>query len=639
MLKKILTKACLNICILLLAFQIGFSRNIIPTALAQQASIVTNPQYIFVRKAPNQSQTFPFNTNNPNSIVKGGFEEIINVVGTRGTSDRKLGIAVFFETLNGNPENLKLSLQKSIQYSKETKLPLLIKLDAFNWWDYRPDLWNWFDQSLPGFDVNNKANVEWTSYDESSATKIAWRNWGQQIRVRPQPNMGSPKYRQAQKEVLDKLLPDIKAFKESLSPEDQYLFGGVVIGVEMAVGTNYYHYKNGNAAYDKCPKYDSIACASLPANDPQHFVDPTTGVNYTNNTLSELGFNAAKTLGIRTSGALTAEDNDRVIKNYLDYLNAIVQSYDIPVNKVYSHTGGCMDGSVPGFKGTCDSAKANAVIPGWSFYYGSAQNPAGVATVVDFMSDTNNATYPWIAPEWLPGGYKDKALWLSSFDKTLNYKNNKLIGVANWESIFGCVERNADYSCKVNVTGRDFNGGNNAIQAIADVLNQPTTSYCSISPSYLINTTKQNNQTIIEASLNKSGTSTYINASTSKELNTYGVLKTPNLINSAIDNANPQYTYTGSHTGTAYIQFITDGCSGKRMFSEIFTIQIAPSQTTCSKKSQGDANCDGRITTIDFEIWRQEFQKTLNTKQSDFDNNGTVSLGDFEIWRRGFSSQ
>jgi hypothetical protein len=56
----------------------------------------------------------------------------------------------------------------------------------------------------------------------------------------------------------------------------------------------------------------------------------------------------------------------------------------------------------------------------------------------------------------------------------------------------------------------------------------------------------------------------------------------------------------------------------------------------CSLKSQGDADCNGIINLNDFEIFRKEFNKTLQTLTSDFNNNGAVTLSDFEIWRSHF---
>ncbi|MEN9328380.1 MAG: hypothetical protein RI947_1188 [Candidatus Parcubacteria bacterium] len=75
---------------------------------------------------------------------------------------------------------------------------------------------------------------------------------------------------------------------------------------------------------------------------------------------------------------------------------------------------------------------------------------------------------------------------------------------------------------------------------------------------------------------------------------------------------------------------------------EFGNTQISPTITPtlppisdCPKKSRGDANCDGFVDIVDFEIFRKEYTGPLSTKDSDFDMNNIVDIVDFEIWRRG----
>lgn len=50
----------------------------------------------------------------------------------------------------------------------------------------------------------------------------------------------------------------------------------------------------------------------------------------------------------------------------------------------------------------------------------------------------------------------------------------------------------------------------------------------------------------------------------------------------------------------------------------------------------GDANKDGQIDILDFNIWRNEFLNIIIEKSSDFNNDGAVDLLDFNIWRNAF---
>lgn len=55
------------------------------------------------------------------------------------------------------------------------------------------------------------------------------------------------------------------------------------------------------------------------------------------------------------------------------------------------------------------------------------------------------------------------------------------------------------------------------------------------------------------------------------------------------------------------------------------------------RRMDGDANCDGKVSMLDFEIWRSgSYDGTLlsQTGMADMDCNGKVNLLDFEVWRR-----
>lgn len=76
-------------------------------------------------------------------------------------------------------------------------------------------------------------------------------------------------------------------------------------------------------------------------------------------------------------------------------------------------------------------------------------------------------------------------------------------------------------------------------------------------------------------------------------------------------------------------------------------ISITP-PSGCSKKSQGDANCDGIIDSADYRLWRKQFD--LMVPPTPMENNANflckegnsstyfIDMVDFEIWRRHTSS-
>lgn len=64
--------------------------------------------------------------------------------------------------------------------------------------------------------------------------------------------------------------------------------------------------------------------------------------------------------------------------------------------------------------------------------------------------------------------------------------------------------------------------------------------------------------------------------------------------------------------------------------------RLSSQAATCDTKITGDANCDGKTSLVDFEIWRKEFLTELVSAESDFNADEAVNLSDFEIWRTGW---
>ena len=84
---------------------------------------------------------------------------------------------------------------------------------------------------------------------------------------------------------------------------------------------------------------------------------------------------------------------------------------------------------------------------------------------------------------------------------------------------------------------------------------------------------------------------------------------------------------------------------------------IPKQQVSCPLHSKGDANCDGKIDTDDFNIWRDLFIHGVPAdyfdgsayvpcgaggcpnKYGDFNGDNIINTDDFNIWRDGFLNQ
>jgi uncharacterized protein YvpB len=70
----------------------------------------------------------------------------------------------------------------------------------------------------------------------------------------------------------------------------------------------------------------------------------------------------------------------------------------------------------------------------------------------------------------------------------------------------------------------------------------------------------------------------------------------------------------------------------------ISTPHSTAAQPSCSRHSQGDANCDGNVDGIDFSIWlntqchRTSPSQVCADLRADFNNDGNVDDADYQIW-------
>lgn len=341
------------------------------------------------------------------------FQEISDIFGKPG--DRKLAVGVGFiiSYLRMSPEDAALQLKKYLSLSEQFELPVIVQIDGEQWWQNRPDLWNWWDETKPGYNPRNRKNVEWTGWTADSAVKIGWRNWGRQLRVLPMPNLMGPRYRKACHVEMRRLVPIITAWWNALPEEKKYLLVGVKIGWESAIGVNNWYYPNGNSYLNK------------PENN-----DPTYGLKtdkIPDRGVTAIGYAAVKTARIARSGKLTGEMQTEVVKRHLDDLCKLASKLGIPRERLFTHGGGWSQGE------TLYSAAVNKYsCPGWSFY-DHAADPRTDTTAMKALQ-SSNAPY-WGAVEWLFKGEDTKEQWKSAIMNTLSVSRIRYMCIYNWGGI------------------------------------------------------------------------------------------------------------------------------------------------------------------------------------------------------------
>lgn len=349
---------------------------------------------------------------NQSTFSEAEVKEISNYFGGQLNKKIAVGLGVIISILNDQPENITNKLNTQLMLSEKYNLPICVKLDAEIWWEYRSDLWNWWDPAKPGYNSDNRDNVEWTDWNRNSAMKIGWLNWGRQIRMVPYPNLMSPEYKEAWHTELTKNIKVIKNWYEELPADKKDLFGGIVLGWESSIGVNVFHYPNGNSYIDQ-PETN----------------DPTYGKTMTelpSRGVQTIGYASVKSAGIANSGILTEEMQTEVVRLHLEDLTKTAFNLGIEREKIFSHSGGWVEG-----ESLFTAAINEYSCPGWSFY-DYASDPTNDLTAMNALAKSD-APY-WGVVEWLLQGDNTTNDWYSALNKSLT-NNSRMVVIYNWDNI------------------------------------------------------------------------------------------------------------------------------------------------------------------------------------------------------------
>lgn len=350
---------------------------------------------------------------NVHSPTRQVLEEIRAAVPPPARTELRVGFSFIVSYLAREDQATIAYLNNGLDLARETGMPVFIWLDGEYWWQHRPDLWNWWDPAKPGYDPENKQNVEWSSWNPDDALKISWLNWGRQIRMLPPPNLMSSRYRAACHEKMRLLVPIILDWWQALPVDQKHLLAGVKVGWESSIGVNNFYYPNGNDLLDK------------PADeDPKHGIKAT---EVPARGLVQLGYAAVTTAGIRTAGQITEADLAEVARRHLEDLSQLAAELGVPRDRLYTHGAGWKE------KELLYGAAVNKFsCPGWSFYR-HADDPSKDAGVQEALA-RSDAPH-WGAVEWLYQGPRTADTWRGALEKTLADPRCRLICIVNWSSI------------------------------------------------------------------------------------------------------------------------------------------------------------------------------------------------------------
>lgn len=341
------------------------------------------------------------------------FAQISEAIGRHPAGKVRVGIGGIFSYLDHPLTEVVADLREFLRLAQATNTPIIVQLDGEQWWRNRPDLWNWWDTNQPGYSPANRANVEWTNWTADSAIKIAWRNWGQQYRMLPPPNLMSARYREACHEEMRVLIPIVLDWWHRLSAKQKELLIGFKVGWESSIGVNAWYYPGGNELLDQPAAKDPTSGLK-----PEEI--PARGV-------TQLGYAAVKTANIRTNGAITESDLAEVVRRHLEDLCREAARLGVPREQLFTHVAGWREGEL-----LYATANNSLSCPGWSFYKHAADPPGDVG--VQQALKASNAPY-WAAVEWLYQGPAEKAAWERALTATLADKRCRYLCIYNWSGV------------------------------------------------------------------------------------------------------------------------------------------------------------------------------------------------------------
>jgi hypothetical protein len=371
------------------------------------------PRYIFFNKNPGSPDPLHWRQNQPQRFTAESMRELPEKIGTPGDDRIRIGASFIFNLLEDDAQALERSLTAMMEASRQADIPVMLNLDGQNWWRNRPDLWNWWNPDLPGFDPDNRINVEWTDWGPEHAIKISWRNWGRQIRVQPAQNIFAPRVQKEHREKLAACAKVIARWYRELPAGKRYLLGGVKVGWEASINVNAYYYADGNRIFEANP--------TDTANDPDAR-DAAKGFTFGS---ANLGYAAATSFGLKKTGELTVADHEVMVHRYLAELAALVRSNGIPPHLIFTHQGGTY---APWDKHMSFKPAMNPdSIPGWSFYSHDPQDCGSLASDLEAAGRRQ-----WAAVEWWRGA-SNAEQWRQRMERTLTFKQCRHLTVYNWE--------------------------------------------------------------------------------------------------------------------------------------------------------------------------------------------------------------
>jgi len=186
--------------------------------------------------------------------------ELAERVGVKGDGKtRLLGFGLPNPTFELE-EQLPSRIRSAFAAAREHDMAVMLHFDFHLRWKNRPDLWNWFDPNKPGYNPNNKLNVEWHGWD-GPPNKVSYVNHGVLEHLPPSMCFTSKRIRAEVTRIVSKVIaPVLREEIAKLQAEGkEALFVGVLVGLEPSIDD----YSKPNPEQAKMMKEDGVPVGPL----------------------------------------------------------------------------------------------------------------------------------------------------------------------------------------------------------------------------------------------------------------------------------------------------------------------------------------------------------------------------------------
>ncbi len=146
---------------------------------------------------------------------------------------RQLGFGAMIPVWAASPKRIVNAIRQNFAIAQRTGVAVHFNVDDHIEWDERPDLWNWYDPTKPGYNPENRKNVEWYDW-AGTPNKRRYITPNGAPSQSPHMCYNSAGVQKAIRQIISEVVgPELQRQITQLHRENkEYLFAGITVGSE-----------------------------------------------------------------------------------------------------------------------------------------------------------------------------------------------------------------------------------------------------------------------------------------------------------------------------------------------------------------------------------------------------------------------